>query len=64
MHTSTFVIAGSRALPTPELTSSAPATPTVEWRRSFSEMEPLAGQWRAKRALASHAEAFGGAGRR
>ena len=47
MHTSTFVIADSLATqPTPELTSSRLATPTVEWRRTFSEIEPLAGPWR------------------
>ena len=42
-----IVIAGSRPMPsTPELANSAFATPTVEWRRTFSEMAPLAGPWR------------------
>jgi CelD/BcsL family acetyltransferase involved in cellulose biosynthesis len=46
MHTST-VLTGSRAMhPARGLTGSAGATPTIEWLRAFSEMEPLAGPWR------------------
>src|SRR5688572_2273592 len=47
MHTSTLIAAGSTAMqPGPELTSFHTAIPTVEWRRAFAEMEPLAGPWR------------------
>ena len=48
MHTDTAtVLAGSPEIsPAAELTRSGPAVPTVQWRRSFSEMEPLAGSWR------------------
>jgi hypothetical protein len=48
MHTDTAtVLAGSpKTPPAAELTRSGPAVPTVQWRRSFSEMEPLACSWR------------------
>jgi CelD/BcsL family acetyltransferase involved in cellulose biosynthesis len=48
MHTDTAtVLAGSRKIsPAAEVTRSGPAVPTVQWRGSFSEMEPLAGSWR------------------